>query len=80
MSTQLLVMIFVMIMTYQIDQILSKFKLDMFITPNFFTVLLGLFLGIVAHWLYDEKSLGELRNFQPMAMQVLLVPPILFEA
>mmetsp|Transcript_18264 Transcript_18264/g.17393 ORF Transcript_18264/g.17393 Transcript_18264/m.17393 type:complete len:341 (-) Transcript_18264:630-1652(-) len=72
-------MISIMILTYQIDQLLTKFKINSIITPHFFTILLGLILGLIAHFFYDEDSLNQIRDSQPMMLQVFLVPPILFE-
>jgi hypothetical protein len=57
-----LTVIFIMILTYQTDQLLAKFKINKYITPNFITVVIGLIIGLLAHFMYSEESIEDMRQ------------------
>lgn len=74
-------MIFLMICTYQAQQLTQKWKVaSIVIKPNQIAMFVGILAGLAARYRYSSGSLEELRRGQAFMFKVFLVPPILFEA
>eukprot|EP00347_Sterkiella_histriomuscorum_P016682 403352261 len=78
-STQILGMIIIMIITYQISTLLQKWRITKFIKTNQVSLIIGMIVGIITVYNYGEENIHEIRGGQAFLFKVFLVPPILYE-
>ena len=80
MSNEILIMIFIMLCTYQCSQVLQKWRRgSQIFKSNQVSIFIGLLAGILAVLKYSRESVEELQRGQPFLFKVFLVPPILYE-